>query len=62
MKTILLSAIGTAAILFVSACASHDVAPVPVSTSTTTTETDQAVAPVAPVPAQTTTTETVHSY
>jgi hypothetical protein len=58
MKTILLSTIGTAAILFVSACASHDAAPVPVTTSTTTTETDQAVVPA---PA-TTTTETVHSY
>lgn len=58
MKTILLSSIAGAAILFVSACASHDAPVAPVTTSTTTTETDQVAAPV---PA-TTTTETVHSY
>jgi hypothetical protein len=62
MNTMLLSALAGAALLFVTACASHE--PAPVTTSTTTTETQQVPAPIAPVPAATTTTETqqVHTY
>jgi hypothetical protein len=59
MNTMLLSGLGAAALLSVTACATHE--PAPVTTSTTTTETQQVPAPIAPV---TTTTETqqVHTY
>jgi hypothetical protein len=56
MKTILLTVIGAASILGLSACASHEPAPV---TTSTTTETHEVQA--VPEPAATTTTETVHT-
>jgi hypothetical protein len=61
MNTILLRALAGASLLFVTACASHE--PAPVTTSTTTTQTREV--PIVPTvgPATTTTeTQQVHTY
>jgi hypothetical protein len=59
VNTTLLSALAATALLFVTACAGRE--PAPVTTSTTTTENQQVPAPIAPA-TTTTVTQQVHTY